>query len=351
LSGDLIFGPNLVDATIYGIASIRGDLVIANAVNLVSVSAPDVDSIGGVFNLTGLTRLATLNFPVLSSVGSIYWQTLPALQGLDFGTSVTQADQVIITDTILESLTGINLDSVAQFNINNNRYLKEVTVQLTNITDSLSIEFNSPQLAASFPNLTWANNATFRSCGSVFLPVLEVVNGSLGFFNNSFTEFKAPKLVQVGTTENGDISFNNNPALKNVSMPVLKTIHGTLQFANDTKLEQIEGFPVLAEVFGSIDISGVFDEADFPAIKSIRGGFNLQTTAKFDCSNFDKLQNGVVQGSYVCSGAVENPGSEGTTPTTTGSGSSSTGKNAAGRLSATNSFAAIAGLTFVALFL
>jgi len=234
--------------------------------------------------------------------------------------------------------------------------LKEVKVQLTNITDSLAIEFNSPSVVASFPNLTWANNATFRSCGSVQLPALTTVNGSLGFFENSFESFEAPKLTIVGTgAEGGDITFANNDELKNVSMPELKTIIGTLQFVNDSAIEEISGFPKLSVVHGSIDISGKFDQVDFPALKDVRGGFNLQTTAQFDCTNFDKLDGSVVKGKFVCSGAVTNPGTEGTDPETNGGGSNGGGsgnKNAAGRLSTTNSFAAIPALAlFAALFL
>jgi len=355
LSGDLILGPNLVLATINGIRSIRGDLICAKS-DIQQLSAPELATIGGTFNLTSLTALRSLNFPFLRSVGTIYWQSLTGLSNLDFNSQVTRADRVTITDTILESLQGINLVTVQRFDINNNRYLKEVKVQLTNITDSLAIEFNSPSVVASFPNLTWANNATFRSCGSVQLPALTTVNGSLGFFENSFESFEAPKLTIVGTgAEGGDITFANNDELKNVSMPELKTIIGTLQFVNDSAIEEISGFPKLSVVHGSIDISGKFDQVDFPALKDVRGGFNLQTTAQFDCTNFDKLDGSVVKGKFVCSGAVTNPGTEGTDPETNGGGSNGGGsgnKNAAGRLSTTNSFAAIPALAlFAALFL
>jgi len=356
LSGDLVIGPNLVIANIEGIRTIRGDLIAASAVDLQQLIAPELATIEGLFNLTSLTVLQRLAFGSLRTVGGIYWQTLPALNALDFTAQVTQAESVTITDTILESLQGINLRSVARFNINNNRYLKEVTVQLANITDSLAIEFNSPSVIASFPNLTWANNATFRSCGNVQLPNLATVNGSLGFFENDFETFKAPKLIAVGTgTKGGDITFANNDNLKNVSMPELKTIGGTLQFVNDSSVTDITGFPKLTIVHGSIDVSGDFDQAEFPAIRDIRGGFNLQTTAEFSCDEFDKLEGSVVKGKYVCSGVVTNPGTEGSdVESNGGSGGSGNGKekNAAGRFTAGKSFAALPALAlFAVLFL
>jgi len=340
-------------ATLNGITTILGDLQVNNATLLQSLTAPLLTTIGGAFQLTSLTVLGTLSMPFINSVGSIFWQTLPGLQTLQFNTGITEAGQVTITDTILTSLSGINLVTVQQFNINNNRYLKDVTVQLTNVTDLLAIEFNGAQVAASFPNLTWANNATFRSCGSVSLPLLEIVNGSLGFFENSFTEVITPKLTAVGTGPNGgDITFANNDDLTNVSMPLLTTIFGTLQFVNDTSIQQIEGFPTLSSVRGSIDISGSFENASFPDVTDIRGSFNCQTTSPFDCTAFNALQNSVVKGNFECTGKAADPGPAGTTPTTTGSSSSSTGgtKSAAGRLTATNSFSAIAAVALFAVF-
>lgn len=351
LAGDLVLGTNLVTASINGIRTIRGDLIAANCVDLQQLTAPELSSIEGKWNMTSLTVLNQLNFNALRSVGEIYWQTLPALSTLGLAAQVTEAAKVTITDTILESLSGINLVTTQRFNINNNRYLKEVTVQLANITDSLAIEFNSPSVAASFPNLTWANNATFRSCGSVLLPSLTTVNGSLGFFENTFESLSAPKLTAVGTgTEGGDVTFANNDALVNVSMPQLQTIFGTLQFVNDSNVKEITGFPKLSVVHGSIDVSGDFENATFPAIRDIRGGFNLQTTAEFDCADeFDRLEGSVVKGKYVCEGVVTNPGTEGTDPTTNG-GNGGGKKNSAGKFTVNKSFAALPALALFAAF-
>lgn len=352
LGGDLVLGPNLVIATINGIRTIRGSLIAANCVDLQQLTAPELATIEDKFNMTSLTVLNQLNFNSLRTVGEIYWQTLPALSNLGLAAQVTQAAKVTITDTILESLEGINLVTTSQFNINNNRYLKEVTVQLTNITGSLAIEFNSPSVAASFPNLTWANNATFRSCGSVKLPVLNTVNGSLGFFENTFETLSTPKLTAVGTgTEGGDITFANNDALVNVSMPQLQTIFGTLQFVNDSNVKDIDGFPKLSVVHGSIDISGDFENATFPSIRDIRGGFNLQTTAEFDCSQeFDRFEGSIVKGKYVCEGVVTNPGTEGTDPTTNGGSNGGGKKNSAGKFTVNKSFAALPALALFAAF-
>ena len=61
-----------------------------------------------------------------------------------------------------------------------------------------------------------------------------------------------------------------------------------------------------------------------PAIADVRGGFNLQTSATFDCSAFQTdSSNGVIKGTYVCAGKQANPGTAGS-PTSTSSSASPT---------------------------
>jgi hypothetical protein len=61
----------------------------------------------------------------------------------------------------------------------------------------------------------------------------------------------------------------------------------------------------------------------------------MQSSGSLDCTAFDNdHSSGVIKGTYVCSGQVVKPGTAGSTPTTTGSGSQSTKKGAAGRFEA-----------------
>jgi len=285
--------------------------------------------------------------PVLRSVGSIYWQTLPALTGLDFTQGITTANKVYISDTYLSSLAGVSLLTVDTFDVNNNKNLQDVDVQLKNVTTALNVEFNGKSVNASFPNLVWALNATFRDCGSVSMPSLTTINSSLAFDNNTFTEFTAYNLTKVGES----LSFLGNDALTNISMPNLVDIGGTFRLANNTDLLDIDGFPKVKTIGGSVDFSGNFTNATLPALTVVRGGLNVQTSALFDCTAINALKGSVVQGdTFTCDGAVANPGTEGTTPSsTTSAGSKATGKSAAGRVSVSH-FGLFAAMAFIGAF-
>ena len=203
--------------------------------------------------LNNLTTLSNLIFPELTTVDSIQWQALPALQNLTFASKVSKAANVLITNTQLQSLQGIDLMVVDNFNINNNPYLTSVEVQLVNITTSLTIQANSRNLVASFPYLQTALNMTFRNVSEVKGPSLLTVNGSLIVDDNLFESFTAPNL-----TKSGGFVFVGNPNLKNISLPQLTQIGGGFQIANNSKLLNIDGFKNLKTVDGAIDFSGNF---------------------------------------------------------------------------------------------
>ncbi len=232
----------------------NGNLLVDGASNLTSLSADSLASISEQFLISRVSLLSSLNFPRLSQVGSISWTTLPALQQLSFTTGVTKASEVLITDTYLTSLDGISLQAVDRFNINNNRYLRQVNVQLSNVTQSLNIEANGQGLTAEFPNLEWAYNLTFRNCSDVMVPSLASVNGSMGFYGNYFESFGAPNLTLVGSS----LSFSDNSKLNNISLPQLQTINGAFQIAKNPELSEIEGFQKVKTVGGALDFSGNF---------------------------------------------------------------------------------------------
>ena len=210
------------------------------------------------FELNGLTILSNLNFGSLSSVKRIQWTALPALDELSFTTEVTKADEISITNTNLKSLDGINLEQVRIFDVTNNLYLSKMELQLGNITQQLTLQANSRDLVVSFPNLQWAYNMTFRNCSEVKLPSLASVNGSMGFVDNYFESFSAPNLTKTGP--GGSLVFVSNSRLTNISIPRLESIGGTYQIANNTKLDTVDGFPILKSVGGAIDFRGTFTE-------------------------------------------------------------------------------------------
>jgi hypothetical protein len=256
IKGDVIIASTAAAAiALNGVQQITGDLTCQNAGQLTELSADQLGTIGGRFYLNNLTILSTLAFSSLNNVDEIYWVGLPALQGLNFPQGVSKAKNVLISNTQLNTLSGIELETVGNFDIDNNPYLNTVNVnQISTITGSLTVSANFKNLEIVFDNLESANNMTFRNVSSVTMPSLSQVNGSLGFYSDSFQSFSAPNL-----TATGGLAFVDSPNLSKISMPKLKEIGAGFLIANNTNLKSINGFPKLQTVVGALDFAGAFD--------------------------------------------------------------------------------------------
>lgn len=220
------------------------------------VSADSLEEIDGTMTLDGLTRLYAVEFPKLKKVQGIKWNALPNLQTIGFTAEVTEADKINIQNTAIRSLKGINIEKVDTIFIANNGYINEVNMQLGNVSDSLTFADNNEALKITLPNLIWATNMTFRFVGSIEMPSLESLNGSLGLYNNGFESFSAPNLTQIGEA----LAIVANEKVSNISFPLLTKINDNLQIANNTNLSMIDGFPKLKSVGGAFDISGNMSE-------------------------------------------------------------------------------------------
>jgi len=332
VTGDVIISSSVSgQIAINGVQQITGNLECQNAAQLTEISADQLNSIGKTFALSNLTILATLQFNSLTSVNGINWVGLPALQGLAFDQGLQNAQNVLISNTQLNNLIGIDLTTVAGMNINNNPYLGTANVNnLANVTGALEFSANAASLAISFPNLDQAGNLTFRNVSSVSLPSLSRVNGSMGFYSDTMQSFAAPNL----TTTGGSVAFVDCPNLSNISLPIITEIGGGLLVANNSQLKDIDGFPELQTIVGALDFSGTFDNATLPAIKDVRGGANIQTSSSsFSCTPFqnDASKNPkIIKGVLQCASSQSSPGGQGSTATGTGVSSSSTSKSDAG---------------------
>lgn len=335
IAGSVLIGPNASGSIqLDGPQQITGDLICTDAGILTSLSSSTIGTIGGSFTLNNLTLLSTLGMSTLKSVKTINWSALPALSQLSFTAVVTKATSVTIQNTFLTSLDGINLQSVATLDVNNNNRLKTFSTQLANVTSLLSIASNGQFLDLQFPNLVWAANVTFRNASSVSIPSLAVVNGSMGFYGNYLTSISAPNLTSVGYTaqnnRQGSLAIVANSKLENISMPLLSTVGGAFQIANNTALSSALNFPALTQVSGAIDFSGNFKTPTMPQLQNVNGGFNIQSTAQIDCSTFDKQKGGIIQGTYTCKTTTDVQSGVGSgSSTTSGTSSSSTSKAAA----------------------
>ena len=258
VKGDVIIAATASGSiAIDGVQQITGDLSCQNADQLTTISADQLAAIGGTFNLMNITILSTLAFSSLTDVNYINWVGLPELQGLNFPQGVSKAQNVRISNTQLNTLSGIELQTVDNIDIDNNQYLGTVNVNdITNITGSLTISANAASLEISFPNLQAANNMTFRNVSAISMPSLSQVGGSLGLYSDTVQSFSAPNLTVTGSS----LAFVDCPNLSNISMPLLKDIGGGFLIANNTNLKAIDGFPNLQVVVGAVDFAGTYDK-------------------------------------------------------------------------------------------
>lgn len=322
ITGDLEIAPQYTNEfNLDGVEEITGAFKCDGGDNVTAISAPMLESIGDAFSLNGLTKLKNLRMDALTSVGSIEFVALPTLQNLDFGETISKAGTIRIVNTDLHSLDGINLEKTSGMDIANNPSLSSVNVnKITNATGLISFSANSEDLQIKFPNLQSADNMTFRNTSLVEVPSLETTKGLLGLYSNYFETFSAPNL-----TSSGALVFNDNSALNNISLPVLKNVDGPFQIANNSMLESFKGAPKLEEISGTLDFTGVFNEIELPALSEVGGRFNIQSSGDLDCkeSGLDKLSEST-EGKSACEGGVEDPQSVDPSGTSDGDDPSST---------------------------
>jgi hypothetical protein len=260
-TGNIVIGKGAtgtIDFT--GLGQIKGDLIAEDNDAITALSGDDLNSISGTFRLHNLIGLSTLHFTSLKSVDSIDWATLSQLDTLTFGTpGIQNAKSIIIGDTFLSSLEGIDVTSLEVLNINNCHRLQTMDLPLANLSSTFDLQANGAanNLNVTLNSLKWIANMSVQDTAQFLVPSLQTVNGSIRFNKNLFQSFAAPNLTSV---QSGDISFVSNNALTNISFPQLTTMGGGLLIANNTKLGEIDGFNKLKTVGGAIKLRGNFTE-------------------------------------------------------------------------------------------
>lgn len=242
------------DLNFASLERLRGDLDVTNAPNVTTLTGNSLTQIDGMWTLNNVQTLNALTFPQLTSVGSIDWEGLANLATLVFTSSIQQTDSFNLQNTFLSDLTGIDLKKCSDFYLANNRMLQDFSMQLQNVTGSITVQSNGDRMNVTFPNLQWAQNITIDNVLSVSMPSLYAVNGSIGFNENEeLTSLSLPNLTRVD--EAFIIADNNN--LKSFSVPQLAQVKGAVNVANNSALTNVS-FPSLTMVGGAFDAYGNF---------------------------------------------------------------------------------------------
>ncbi|KAI8633709.1 hypothetical protein F5Y19DRAFT_249585 [Xylariaceae sp. FL1651] len=310
------------------LTEIGGSLIVKNNGLIQTLQSSSLQTIGNVFQLNNVTSLASLIFPALGEVGSIDWSTLSKLPEPTFGNpGITKAKSVTISDTFITNIDGLNVQSLTDMNINNNRRLSQFSTSIKTLSNALYVQANGLNLTMELPNLEWIANMTIANVTSFSVPSLKTVNGSMRFDSNYFTSFMAINLTEI---QDGDLSFVSNPQLLNVSVPQLKSIGGGLTIANNTALQKIDGLDSLETVGGAIKMRGSFDEIDLPKLGNVIGTAEFVSTGDISqsCDALNKLSGSVIQGKVTA--CQSNNASANNDTSSAGNGGNGTGGSGSG---------------------
>lgn len=147
--------------------------------------------------------------------------------------------------------------------------------------------------------------AAFRNIARISLTNLKKISGDISFISNTFESLDLPAATDIS----GTLTLIDNNNLSNLSMPQLNHLGGALSIGGNNKLTNVNAFPALQQVDGTLDITGGFDEIQFPSLSDVRGSLNVQTSSNFfSCDAINKFKNGVIKGnSFICKAAVAKP--------------------------------------------
>jgi hypothetical protein len=308
--GNVIIGENFVASlSLDGIGIIQGNLTAENAGQLTTIYAGNLTAINGAFVLSNITILSEIHFPRLVFVNTFELIGIPALQGLNFEAGVT-CNNVLVNNTQLNTLEGLNIVSVDTFDVINNPFLINVTIPFTKVTQDLTLAANGRDIQVSFPDLQTAADVTIRNVSSINMPQLTNVTSSLVFASNTIQSLSLPSLQQIQE----DFSITDSGSMNNIGAPILVAVYRNLNFSGLSNVSTIS-FPQLGLISGSAIFSGGFNQLALPALTNV-GNMTIDTTGTLDCSGTTPT-SAITYGSYNCS-------SEDSTLYLAGSGSSTT---------------------------
>lgn len=278
------------------VRKIDGDFTYKGDPHVNTLSLSQLKSVGN-FKLSNLTGLSTLSLPALETAGDLNLQGLSALGSLGFGggenTGVQTAGAVTIVNTFITSLDGIDgVSEIDSLYVSDNSHLQEISLSVKKIGD-INIgpnDIGNGGQSASFPKLASADNVIIRNCTKIEVPQLEMLSGGLQLIGNTIESFNAPNMTSAG-----GIFADDNTKLTNITFPKLTMINGTksaLVLANNTLLNNINGFPKLKQVAGGVGLRGNFSKVSFPDLQRIGGALFVDTASDtFDCDKILALRN------------------------------------------------------------
>ncbi|KAF9932196.1 hypothetical protein FBU30_008751 [Linnemannia zychae] len=290
--------------------SLTGTIKISSNSHLTTLALDSLQNSTGVITLYNNTLLSVISAPNLRNVNSIEIVTAPNLRQLSLP-NVQAIDSFRVEDTGLDntgSLPWSSFQKVNDIGISNNKFLKSIDIpSLNTVSGRLIIAANGLMeghgdgSSLHLSNLTSVSNCTLRHLTDLQLPSLSTVGSSISFDETNLKLISAPHLKTVGQT----LSIVSNNLLSNISFSELTSIGGALLIANNTELTSVDGFALLKEISGVLNMRGDFSNVTFPSVSSIQGGMSvLSSSNDFDCSTLSKVKASA-RGKTVCQAQVK----------------------------------------------
>lgn len=268
-----------------GLQQLYGDLAIRNVTKAQTINAPTLQLVSGDLEINACTVLSNLNLAQLTTVGTLELTALPALESTGLAAGLTSAESIIVSDTGLNHLTGINVYRLKVFNVNNNGDIDSIDSGLKEVTDTLDISYNADKVDVNLDELTSAKNIVLQQVNSFNAPNLTVANGSITVTSSSLEKLELAQLKSVGNA----IAINKNEDLEELEFPKLTTIGGALQISDNDNLKSLDAFSEVTQIGGTVNINGSFDNGTFDSLTKVAGGFILKIDGDLPCSAFNKL--------------------------------------------------------------
>lgn len=268
-----------------GLQQLYGDLAIRNVTKAQTINAPTLQLVSGDLEINACTVLSNLNLAQLTTVGTLELTALPALESTGLAAGLTSAESIIVSDTGLNHLTGINVYRLKVFNVNNNGDIDSIDSGLKEVTDTLDISYNADKVDVNLDELTSAKNIVLQQVNSFNAPNLTVANGSITVTSSSLEKLELAQLKSVGNA----IAINKNEDLEELEFPKLTTIGGALQISDNDNLKSLDAFSEVTQIGGTVNINGSFDNGTFDSLTKVAGGFILKIDGDLSCSAFNKL--------------------------------------------------------------
>lgn len=266
------------------IEKISGGFTVRNSGNILKIESDILKQIGGYFKIEDLTALSSIYLPALTHFDIIEWKVVPILNSLTLHPKLEAGRGITISDSSLVEINNFEgIKDLQILNVNNNRFLENIKINVKHISEKLSISGNAKTLNLYMPELEWANNIIIRDSMIVTLPKLQYVNESLEFIENHFEMLELTNLKYIG----GTLGIIENKQLQKADLSNVTNIVGGLMINGNDKTRNIDFLPNLQQIGGAIQFTGNIDKTYFPSLKLVKGSAVINSKSKLDCSQWN----------------------------------------------------------------